>query len=113
MKASVVLILENQEQTVEVATVTVATMEQIELAGKRALAFNIALVAASVKTAGDEVRGNEAWVRSLPFFPESSDEDTSAFHKMLKAVMEVNGMRVATPTVTKAGEEKPSVAAIQ
>ncbi len=110
MKQIETITVEGVEQTVQVATVTVGTMEEIELAGKKGLAFNIALVAASIKTTGDNARGTEQWVKALPFFPETFGEDMSAFHKLLRATTEVNGMKIAVP---KQGEEAPSVAAIQ
>ncbi len=113
MKQVEEILIAGVAQQVELATVTVGTMEQIELAGKKGLGFNIALVAASIKTTGDENRGTEEFVRSLPFFPETAGEEMSAFHKLLRAATEVNGMKVVVPGKKPLGEEAPSVAAIQ
>jgi hypothetical protein len=61
-------------QPVTLATITVGALEQIEVAGKTGRAFNIALVAASILSAGDKEHGTEAWVRSLRAFGPSGQK---------------------------------------
>ena len=75
-------------QDVKLATITVGALEQVEVAGKTARPFNIALVAASILGAGDNERGTEAWVRSLQAFaPEGVKPD---FKKAVDAANLVN-----------------------
>ncbi len=81
--------IEGQEITL--ATITVGDIETIELSGKSGRKFNIALVAASIRAAGDMERGTEEWVRTVHVFSEVPGEDPS-FQRLITAANEVNGL---------------------
>jgi len=77
-----------QGQSVTLATITAGALEKVEVAGKSARAFNIALVAASIAAAGDMQRGTEAWVRSLQAF--GPEDETPPFKMAVDAANLVN-----------------------
>lgn len=83
------------------ATITIGTLETIELAGKKGRGFNIALVAGSILASGDKEHGAEEWVKSLPAFAPDGEEPP--FQALLSAANEVNGFKPAPK-----GEEKPA-----
>lgn len=109
MRKTVIFTRDGIQESVELATVLVETVEVIQIGGKKGIEFNIALTAASILSAGDKERGTEAWVRKLPFFGETFGED-APFVSMLQAASAVNGMKTAV-AVAATGEGLPSEAA--
>jgi len=93
-------------QEFELATITVGALENVVLDGKKARAFNIALVAASLLSAGDAEHGTEDWVRSLPVF--SPEEIDPPFMEFLAAANKVNGFK-SKPQIV--GENEPAAPA--
>ena len=91
-------------QEICLATITVGALEEIELADKKGRKFNIALVAASLRAAGDKERGTEAWVLTLPAFDPAGG--VPAFRLLIQAANEVNGLREPEP-----GEKGPAAPA--
>jgi hypothetical protein len=77
-------------EEVILATITVGTLEEIELAGKKGRAFNVGLIAASIRSSGDKLHGTEEWVRALPAF-------NGPFIELLTAANEVNGFTMGEP----------------
>lgn len=93
-----------EDQEVKLATITVGALETIELSGKTGRKFNIALIAASLLSAGDAARGTEEWVRSVHVFAPDGSEPP--FQQLLAAANEVNGFKAAQP-----GETEPAAPA--
>ena len=91
-------------QDLTLATITIGTLEQIDLAGKKGRGFNIALIAGSLLASGDAERGTEAWVKSLPAF--APEGETPPFQILLEAANEVNGFK--PPPVGEKGPEAPA-----
>lgn len=93
-------------QDYELATITVGAMETIVLDEKKGRKFNIAMIAASLLSAGDTTNGTEDWVRSLPVFdPEESDPP---FMKFLAAANKVNGFKPKPQIVGETEPEAPA-----
>ena len=101
------VIVEGQE--LKVSTITVGALEAIELSGKEGRKFNIALIAASLLSAGDSEHGNEEWVRSVHVFSPGAEEPP--FHLLLAAANEVNGFKAPAPA--KPGESGPAAPAAE
>jgi len=81
------VLIEGQE--IKLATITVGDLEEVDLSGKTGRKFNIAMIAASIRAAGDLEHGTEAWVRTVHAFdPEGGDPP---FQLLLEAGNEVNG----------------------
>ena len=93
-------------QDLTLATITIGTLEQIDLAGKKGRTFNIALVAASILASGDTTHGTEEWVKSLPAFVADGEEPP--FQKLLEAANAVNGFEAPKPA---AGKSEPAAPA--
>lgn len=96
-----------EDEEVTLATTTVQAVEDLDLAGKKGRAFNVAFVAAAILAAGDTERGNEKWVKSKQFYSPIPKEQSS-FTKLLDAANEVNGF-----TTPKLGEIEPEAPAIE
>jgi hypothetical protein len=80
-------------QEVTLATITIEELETAEMDGKTGRKWNIAMVAASIRSAGDAEHGTEAWVRSVKAFdPEGGDGE---FKLLVDAMNEVNGFKAA------------------
>jgi hypothetical protein len=80
-------------QDVTLATITIGDLEAVEIESKTGRKWNIAMVAASIRAAGDAERGTEAWVRTAKAFdPEGGD---GAFKILVDAMNEVNGFKRA------------------
>jgi len=93
-------------QEFELATITVGAMETIVLDDKKGRKFNIAMIAASLLSAGDTEHGTEDWVRSLPVF--SPEETDPPFMEFLAAANKVNGFK---PKPQIVGENEPAAPA--
>ena len=93
-------------QDVTLATITVGDLEDIEIEGKTGRKWNIAMVAASIRSAGDAERGTEAWVRKVPAFdPEGGD---GPFKLLVNAMNLVNGFTVILENKVPADVEAPA-----
>jgi len=78
-------------EAITLSTISVGDLEDIEIDGKTGRKWNIAMVAASIRSAGDSQRGTEAWVRTVPAFdPEGGD---GPFRRLVEAMNEVNGFK--------------------
>lgn len=78
-------------QDVIVATITVGDLEAVEIENKTGRKWNIAMVAASIRAAGDAERGTEAWVRTVPAFDPGGGD--GPFKLLVEAMNEVNGFK--------------------
>ena len=88
------------------ATITVGDLEDIEIEGKTGRKWNIAMVAASIRSAGDAEHGTEAWVRKVPAFdPEGGD---GPFKQLVNAMNDVNGFTVVIQKKAQEGAEAPA-----
>lgn len=91
-------------ESVTLATITIEALEAIAVEEKKGRDFNIALVAASIFSAGDKERGSVAWVKTLTIY--TPDENPSEFLQLLPVACKVNGFKVP-----KLGEPEPGAPA--
>lgn len=101
MQKTMKVTIEGEELTV--ATVKVGALEVIDLDGKKGRQFNIAFIAASLLSAGDQKHGTEVYVRSIPVFDAEGGD--GPFDKLLRAANEVNGFK--NPKPAQPGEGEP------